>query len=1021
MFALGRRRTFTRIEKLYLGAVTIASLAILFPNICISQTYSFKTYTVRNGLLSDAVTSLCQDSNGYLWVGTSDGASVYDGETFRNYTVTDGLASSLVNCIVRDVNHEGVVWIGTNGGGVSRFQGGSFSNFRMGASDWSNRVNGIAQDASGIVYCASDDGIYRIFHGAVSPLGGRLAHGPFVRILCAGDTLFTVDGDGRLLAFDLVNGSITDLGGRIRPYTSVSQICLDEEGHTCIVFPNGDLKNLTTGKVVRKAAMSYPRFVMEDRAGTFWIGTSQGVFALDKPFRSGYSTKITVANGLPEDDIMAGVADREGDLWFGTADRGLVKLEDRRAIEFPISLSRFSVNNSQGAPDSHGNIWVAADKGLVEIYAIATGQLKERLIPYSGLGIRSACVSIQINDQDEMWLATSNAWVYGIRITEESRQVPILKVVSRFYLGDNVAAKGLLCLYVDSTQRAWCSVDKLGIIEFNTREARQRSIALTQADGLPDNSIRAIFRDRDGNMWFGGYIGGVTEMSGPAVPGNMKLYTSRNGLPDNSIRSIMQDSSGNIWIGTRYGGIAVKNADRFLSISVRDGLASEGVWAMIQAQGYGAFFGTQLGLQELIGGELRGLSWKRFGEARPVYSCGISRFSSGGKLSRVLWGVDQSGVFLRDLDPPAVRRVPPPVYITGLLVNGSRYRLESPFSGGGSQIQLAHWENTLTFSFEGISLRDESNLKYLYRLRGVENDWRTLERRLPVTYAALRPGRYMFEVIAVGADGRKSEAAANLSFDITPPFWEMWWFITLVGVALAAIVYFAVRVRVRRLIEIERVRARIATDLHDDIGAGLTRIAILAEVALRQAEGKKQSGTGSRGESEEAEGESFSAQGLVRKIGVNARELADSMSDVVWSIDPRNVTVHDLITRFRSFAYETCEAAGIRLEVDIDDDIETLRLEPGVMRTLLLIAKEALNNSVKHSSCARIIVGMKFSSRLLFFNFEDDGRGFVIYQEFSGHGLANMRQRAVKLGGDFKLKSAAGGGTAIQVTVPLNV
>jgi signal transduction histidine kinase len=219
--------------------------------------------------------------------------------------------------------------------------------------------------------------------------------------------------------------------------------------------------------------------------------------------------------------------------------------------------------------------------------------------------------------------------------------------------------------------------------------------------------------------------------------------------------------------------------------------------------------------------------------------------------------------------------------------------------------------------------------------------------------------------------------------------------------------------------KMEKIRNKIAQDLHDDIGSGLTRIAILADVAIRQSEVKQVSSSeGNDVQSPESK-ESLPTHDLMQRIGSNARELIGSMSDVIWSMDSKNFTVSDLVVRFRSFAYEMCEAKGINLQFETDADLETLQLDPVIMRDLLIMTKEALHNSVKHSACKNLRIGIKLKSKEMYLLISDDGCGFSIDNNLPGHGLGNMRTRAEKLGGKYSLRSSPGDGTTIEIAVPI--
>jgi ligand-binding sensor domain-containing protein/signal transduction histidine kinase len=994
-------------------------LLCLIPLIAHAQIYDFKSYTVREGLLSNAITSLCQDSRGYLWIGTGDGLSVYDGETFKNYSAADGLSSSLVNCVMEDINEKGVIWIGTNGGGLCSFRSGRFRTLKLGRTDWSNRVNSVAEDEDGTLFCATDDGVYRIAGGVASPISSVCAHGTYNQIVCDGDSLFILVDNGKLQIFNLADGSITSPGRNLYPQTEVSRICIDNRHQVWLALADGSLMNISESALFKGVGKPYPKFLINDGNGNLWMGTTNGIFGYERNASQGNSVlSISTKNGLPENDVSAGLVDREGDLWIGTSGKGLVKLADRNSYEFPIEYGGVPANNSQAGVDGAGHVWVAAVDGVLEIWKDDIGGLRKQSHPYSEMGIKSACNCVQVVAGNQLWLASTNGHVFQYRIITRPGRTSALRRVKSFSMKGVLPGKILLCMYIDNSGRGWYSRDLGGVLEFNTDSGPRDGRVYTTKDGLPDNSIRAIFRDKDGNMWFGGYIGGLARLEKDADSHTMKLYTTKDGLPDNSIRAITQDDSGNIWVGTRYGGVAVKTETGFLPISVKDGLVSDGVWCMDYDRHFGMVLGTQLGIQVLEKSDWRSKNWRSFGDATPVFSCGSDYFSTGDRQVHLLWACNPLGIFLTDLSRPSVPKVAPLVYITGLLVNGNEYRLDSSVARAGPGIRLQYSENTLTFDFAGISLRDEGGLSYRYMLHGVDRDWHVLSRRLPVTYATLSAGKYIFEVKAVNSAGVESRDVATLPFVIVPPFWLTWWFMLISAFVFLSIVYLSIRSKVRRMLEIERVRSRIATDLHDDIGSGLTRIAILADVALRQT---ASAGAPVQDDARLKEGiaDPFSTNNLVHKIAVNARELVDSMSDVVWSIDPKNVTIGDLITRFRSFAYEMCEAKGIRLDVDIDKDIETLRLDPGVMRTLLLIAKEALNNSARHSGCKYVRVGIKAGSGEMRFLFADDGCGFASDRKSSGHGLENMRLRAGKLGGGFNLRSSPGDGTVIEISVPL--
>jgi signal transduction histidine kinase len=261
-------------------------------------------------------------------------------------------------------------------------------------------------------------------------------------------------------------------------------------------------------------------------------------------------------------------------------------------------------------------------------------------------------------------------------------------------------------------------------------------------------------------------------------------------------------------------------------------------------------------------------------------------------------------------------------------------------------------------------------------------------------------GEHRFEVRAVTADGILSSPAV-VPFVIAAPIWQRWWFLTLAAAFVAAIIYLIYRARLGRLIELERVRTRIATDLHDDIGANLTRISLLSEVASQQQNG----GNGT----------------MLRSIAEIARESVASMNDIVWAVSPEHDSLSDLMSRMRRHAEEVFASRAISLEFDAPSPDDDLKLSVGVRRDLLLIFKEAVNNAARHSSCSRVNIVFRLEDDGLVLTVADDGKGFETDDEFDGQGLRSIRRRAERLGGRISIRSMPGKGTVVDFAMPLTM
>ena len=350
-------------------------------------------------------------------------------------------------------------------------------------------------------------------------------------------------------------------------------------------------------------------------------------------------------------------------------------------------------------------------------------------------------------------------------------------------------------------------------------------------------------------------------------------------------------------------------------------------------------------------------------------------------------------------DPP---QQPPPILISALRIAGNSQPISALGETEVSGLVLSPAQNQLSIDFVGLGFGAGQGLKYQYKLVGANNEWSAPTEQRTINYASLSSGRYQFQVRAVTSDGSISPTPATITFTILPPIWQRWWFITLVVLTLGLAAAAIYRYRVRRLIELERVRTRIAADLHDDIGSGLSRIAILSEVARHQVS------------VEAPVGEPLAV------IATASRDLVDSMSDIVWAINPNKDHLRDLIQRMRRFASDLFTARKVEFTFSAPVEEQALKIGADLRRQVFLIFKEAVNNIARHSACTNAEIELWIESKWVIVTVADNGAGFDPSDISEGHGLESMRARAKELSGELQIISNAGGGTTIRLKVPLS-
>jgi signal transduction histidine kinase len=323
--------------------------------------------------------------------------------------------------------------------------------------------------------------------------------------------------------------------------------------------------------------------------------------------------------------------------------------------------------------------------------------------------------------------------------------------------------------------------------------------------------------------------------------------------------------------------------------------------------------------------------------------------------------------------------------------------MDNRIKGEPTELRLSYDQNFISIEYAALDFSIPKQNQYSYILEGFQNSWMFTDgSSRKATYTNLPPGEFNFLVKGTNEDGIWNETPATLKIIINPPFWQTWWFVTLVILTVAFLIYFFGTIRVKSQLEIEKLKLKIASDLHDNIGAGLTEISILSEVA------------------EQNDGDSsLVVKNELKKISNTARQLVDSMSDIVWVVNPQRDSLHDLIVRLKDSYNEFFSTIGISFQVNNIEKSDDIKLPMEYKQNLLLLFKEAINNAIKHSGCNKIALDAYYKNDLIEIKLKDDGNGFNLNEVKFGEGIKNMENRANKLKGNLKLSAESGKGTTV--------
>lgn len=485
--------------------------------------------------------------------------------------------------------------------------------------------------------------------------------------------------------------------------------------------------------------------------------------------------------------------------------------------------------------------------------------------------------------------------------------------------------------------------------------------------GLPQSSISSIAQTPDGYLWIGTLGGGLLRFR----DGRFTHFTERDGLPNEHVTQILEDELGHLWLGTRGGLVRVKKS-ALLDHAARP----EGA---LELNSYGRYdglptiecsSGTQPGCWRTRDGRLwfttvKGPVW--VDRARAVQSAAAPRPHRG-----ILGG-----------------------QTTALCPRPHAARLAAAVLGAPpNPLRIPPGQHYFEFKFTALSFTAPDKVRFRWELRGGEKPLRGAGPERSVTFSHLPPGAYEFWVTAANNDGVWDDVGARLGFVVLPHFWERWWFKLAVALAVAAGLAGLYLVRVGRLRALQRLRLRIARDLHDEVGSNLGSISLLAQVLERHPNPAD-----------------------AREIGQVAAQTVDTLRDIVWFIDPAHERLSDLVGRLRDTAKSMLRNLPYDFEAEGDFAGAPLPLE--FRRNVLPIFKEALHNALKHSGATHIHIRLRKAGALFTLVIQDNGRGLPVGREPRGNGLMNMKRRAEEMRASLEITSPPGGGTTVRLSARL--
>ena len=568
--------------------------------------------------------------------------------------------------------------------------------------------------------------------------------------------------------------------------------------------------------------------------------------------------------------------------------------------------------------------------------------------------------------------------------------------------------------------------DHAGTLWFGTSKglARYRNGVtqfFTRKDGLASNNIHVIVADSKGDLWLGGN-GGLTQIHN----GAFIRWTEKNGLPINNIWSIYEDNEGVLWFGTYDAGLVRFQDGKFTSYSVKDGLFDDSVFRILEDGHGNLWISSERGiyrvskreLEAFASHDLKAVTSVAYGKIDGMLTvqCNGGIWPSGIKSKDgKLWFPTQDGVAV--IDPESVARdsTPPPVMIESATIDNATVPLRP-------SLRIPPGNADVEINYAALSFINAAQTHYEYRLEGLDDNWTNAGGRRIAYYSHLPPGKYDFHVIATNSEGVWNNDGKTIPVTVLAPFYETWWFETILLLGLAGLVAIAWKYRVsqlerarvaqqvfsRQLIASQEAeRKRIAAEMHDSLGQRLVLIKNLAYLLRRSKKNAPQDGDDLQ---------------IIKEIDEEASGAIQETREISYNLRPFQLDRLGLTKAIEAMIRTTASASGIHITSELDniDDIFSEDLRINFYR----IVQESLGNIMKHSQATKANVSIKLSANNLLLRIDDNGRGFnpgerAAEPSTSGFGLTGMGERASLLGGEFKIRSIPNQGTTVTVEIPV--
>ncbi len=1018
----------------------LASQLFIFNGICQQEQLRFDHISLEQGLSQSTVFTIAQDSTGFMWFGTEDGLNRFDGYFCTVYRSSPLDSNTISDIGIRKlfVDRSGKLWIITLSGKLDRYDPAhdsfihyEFTNITSPASKI--RVVDITEDWEGKLWCGSGKGMlfsydinndrFNEFHLNVAK---NLPEEIHLQCLYAdrSGTMWLSTWEG-LIELNLSSSEL-------RLYNSLSQrnsiggnlifdISEDSSGRLWLASADGGVSvfdrenNLFRSfrySPENKSGISSDRIlsIYSDRYSNIWIGTlDRGVDLIRTGenmftnYRHNPGYKFSIGNGA----IFSIFEDRSGSIWFGTSSGGVSKYDRKRQNFSQIShdvtdASSLSSNVILSiCADSKGALWIGTDGGGLNMCLPGENKFKHFFKNTSEFASNSV-TTVYEDRSGKIWVGTdpginsSAGFVFNYDRKSDS-----------FFKFDKISLGlgGIAAFFEDSYGDLWIGTSADGVRRYIKSKGliTEYKYDLRDSASLSGNSAFEIFEDSYGDLWIGTIQKGLNKFIRSNGTFKRYLYDSQDSstISNNSVWCITEDYNGTLWLGTWGGGLNMylRESESFRHLTIEDGLPSNVIYAIIPDSTGNLWISSSRGISRF---NTLTMEIKNFDGSDGLQNLEFNQGSFAKGKDGTLYFGGTNGITHFNPEALIENEFAPKIVFTDFRVFDNTYPLEASLNYV-EEITLSYQQNFFSFEFAALDYTAPEKNEYMYMLEGVDKDWVRSGTRRFANYTDVAPGEYTFRVKGSNNDGIWSKNEAAISIVITPPFWQTWWF-RIIGLAFIAAVLYAIhKYRLNKLLEIERTRLRIARDLHDDVSATITGMVYFSDAIDKEV----------------GENKSPMLKKLLSLIHESATNVQESMSDIIWSINPENDKWKSVLPKFRRYVSDLCESRGINYKIHIPESVNKKPLDMERRRNLWLIYKEMVTNTFKHSECTELTILILIKDDKLNLIVSDNGKGFDPGKLLRGNGVKNIHSRSKVLNGEVQLTTSSGNGTRWELSIPV--